>query len=189
MGECLDWDYVNHYLTTLLISRSRLITQAGQPDHHLSPTERTDSTFNWGTLASLDVQPLLSTHTQNRLSWDFVSELKRTGKVRRDFCLPFQSLSELRLQKANERFPYPWKVKVKVVSDSLWLYSPWDSPGQNTGVGSLSLLQGIFPTQGSKPGLLHCRQILYQLSSQGRPSPLSLLFTFSAIQSPGFAGF
>ena len=45
-----------------------------------------------------------------------------------------------------------------VVSDSLrphGLYSPWDSPGQKTGVGSLSLLQGIFPTQGSNPGLLH----------------------------------
>ena len=47
------------------------------------------------------------------------------------------------------------------------LYSPWNSPGQNTGVGSLSLLQGIFPTQGSNPGLPHCRQILYQLSHQG----------------------
>ena len=44
------------------------------------------------------------------------------------------------------------------------LYSPWNSPGQNTGVGSFSLLQGIFPTQGLNPGLLHCRQILYQLS-------------------------
>ena len=43
------------------------------------------------------------------------------------------------------------------------LYSQWNSPGQNTGVGSLSLLQGIFPTQGSNPGLLYCRQILYQL--------------------------
>ena len=54
-----------------------------------------------------------------------------------------------------------------VVSDSLrphGLYSPWNSPGQNTGVGSLSLLQGIFPTQGLNPGLLRCRQILYQLS-------------------------
>ena len=44
------------------------------------------------------------------------------------------------------------------------LYSPWNSPGQNTGVGSLSLLQGIFPTQGSNPGLPHCRWICYQLS-------------------------
>ena len=96
-----------------------------------------------------------------------------------------------------------------VVSDSLWppgLYSPWNSPGQNTGVGSLSLLQGssqprdwtqvsclagglftswatqkpkntgvdslsllqwIFPTQETNWGLLHCRQILYQLSHTG----------------------
>ena len=43
------------------------------------------------------------------------------------------------------------------------------SLGQNTGVGSLSLLQGIFPTQGSNPGLTHCRQILYQMSHQGSP--------------------
>ena len=57
-----------------------------------------------------------------------------------------------------------------VVLDSLWphgLYSPWNSPGQNTGVGSHSLLQGFFPSQGSNPGLLHCREILYHLSHQG----------------------
>ena len=57
-----------------------------------------------------------------------------------------------------------------VVSNSLWLhglYNPWNSPGQNTGVGSLSLLQGIFPTQGSNPGLPHRRQILYHPSHQG----------------------
>ena len=54
-----------------------------------------------------------------------------------------------------------------VVSNSLWphgLYSPWNSLGQNTGVVSRSLLQGITPTQGSNPGLPHCRQILYQPS-------------------------
>ena len=98
------------------------------------------------------------------------------------------------------------------MSDSLWphgLYDPWNSPGQNTGVGSLpfstgssqlrdqtqvstlqvdsltiqppgkpkntgvgslSLLQGIFPTQGSNQGLLHCRWILYQPSTQGSPA-------------------
>ena len=58
------------------------------------------------------------------------------------------------------------------MSDSLrphGLYSPWNSPGHNTGVGSLSLLQGVFLTQGLNPGLLHCRQILYQLSYQGSP--------------------
>ena len=59
-----------------------------------------------------------------------------------------------------------------VVSDSLQphgLYSPWNSLGQNTGMGNLSLLQGIFPTQGLNPGLPHCRQILYQLSHKGSP--------------------
>ena len=50
------------------------------------------------------------------------------------------------------------------------LYSPWNSPGQNIGVGSLSLLQGVFPTQESNQGLLHGRQILYQLSYQGSPT-------------------
>ena len=60
-----------------------------------------------------------------------------------------------------------------VVSNSLQphgLNSPWNSPGQNTGVGSLSLLQGIFPTQGLNPGPLHCRRILYQLSHKGSPA-------------------
>ena len=47
--------------------------------------------------------------------------------------------------------------------------SPWNSPGQNTNVGSLSLLQEIFPTQGSNPGLLHCTWILYKLSHKGSP--------------------
>ena len=64
-----------------------------------------------------------------------------------------------------------------VVSDSLrphGLYSPWNSPGQNTGVGNLSLLQGIFPTQRSNPGLPHYRWILYQLRLQGSPILLNL---------------
>ena len=52
------------------------------------------------------------------------------------------------------------------------LYSLWNSPDWNTGVGSLSLLQGIFPTQGSNPGLPHCGQILYQLSHKGSPRVL-----------------
>ena len=63
--------------------------------------------------------------------------------------------------------------KAKVLSNSLWphgLYSPGISPGQNTAVGSLSLLQGIFPTQGSNPSLPHCKRILYQLSHKGSPN-------------------
>ena len=64
-----------------------------------------------------------------------------------------------------------------VVSDSLRphglqparLLCPWDSPDKNTGVGGHALLEGIFPTQGSNPGLPHCRQILDHLSHQGSP--------------------
>ena len=62
-----------------------------------------------------------------------------------------------------------------VMSDSLQsrgLYSPRNSSGQNTGVGSLSLLQRIFPTQESNPGFPYCRRILYQLSHKGRPRVL-----------------
>ena len=66
-----------------------------------------------------------------------------------------------------------------VVSNSLrfhGLYSPWNSLDQNTGVCSFSLVQGIFPTQGSNPSLLYCRQILYQLShreAQAKACPQS----------------
>ena len=66
-----------------------------------------------------------------------------------------------------------------VVSNSLrprGLYSQWSSPGQNTRVGSLSLLKGIFPTQGLNPGSPHCKQIHYQLNHKntglGSLSPL-----------------
>ena len=72
-----------------------------------------------------------------------------------------------------------------VVSNSLWprgLYSPWNSPGQNTGVGSLSLLQGIFLTQELNWGLPHSRQILYRLSYQG--SPKHQFFTLSLLYGP-----
>ena len=74
---------------------------------------------------------------------------------------------------------YTWESESRsVLSYSLrphGLYTPWNSSSQNTGVGSLSLLQGTFPTQESNPDLPHCRQILYQLSHKGSPSS-SLLF-------------
>ena len=67
-----------------------------------------------------------------------------------------------------------WRMRMSksrsVVSNSLpahGLCSPWNSPGQTTGVGCHFLLQGIFPTQGPNPGLRHCRWILYQLSHKG----------------------
>ena len=65
-----------------------------------------------------------------------------------------------------------WSESPSLMSNSLrphGLYSPWNSPGQNTGVVNLSLLQGIFPSQRLNPGLSHCRQILYQLSHKGSP--------------------
>ena len=49
------------------------------------------------------------------------------------------------------------------------LLGPWNFPGKSTGVGCYLLLQGIFPTRGSNPGLSHCRQTLYHLSYQGSP--------------------
>ena len=83
-------------------------------------------------------------------------------------------------------------VKAKV-AQSCWSlcdpqgpYCPWNSPGQNTGVSSLSLLQGIFPTQGSNPGLLYCRWVLYQLSHEGSPGILewvAYLFSSGSSQS------
>ena len=77
-----------------------------------------------------------------------------------------------------------WKRKQKWKSLSpIWLFvsswtvparllCPWDSPGKNTGVGSHSLPQGIFPTQGSNPVFLHFRLILHHLSHQGSPSQI-----------------
>ena len=77
-----------------------------------------------------------------------------------------------------------WSESCSVMSNSLrlhGLYSPWNSPGQTTGVGSLSLLQGIFPTQGLIPGLLYCRQILHQLSHKGSPRILEwVAYPFSS---------
>ena len=61
------------------------------------------------------------------------------------------------------------RSEVKVSQSDSESDSPWHSPGQNTEVGSLSLLQGIFPTQGSKPGLPHCECTLYQLGHKGSP--------------------
>ena len=66
----------------------------------------------------------------------------------------------------------------------LYIYSPWISPGQNTGMGSLFLLQGIVPTQDSNPGLSHCRWILYQLSHKGNPRILEWVAIPSPVDLP-----
>ena len=80
-----------------------------------------------------------------------------------------------------------WSESHSVMSNSLQpckLYSPWNAPGENTAVGSLSLLQGIFPTQGLNPGIPHCRQILYLLNHKGNPRILGwVAYPFSSKSS------
>ena len=69
------------------------------------------------------------------------------------------------------------KMKVKVTQSCS---TPWSSPSQNIGVGSRFLLQGIFPTQGSNPGLPHCGQILSHMSHKGSPTILEwVAYSFS----------
>ena len=117
----------------------------------------------------------------------------------RDFCKAeilsgaFNSRRWLKGQKlewrASGACEVKWnEVKITVMSNSLQphgLYSSWNSLDQNTGLGSLSLLQRIFPTQGLNPGLLHCRWILYQLSHKGRPRILGwVAYPFSSESSP-----
>ena len=94
--------------------------------------------------------------------------------------LSLQPLSLAWKLKGDAEGPYPLiesgSENHSVVSYSLKLHglcSPWNSLGQNTGVGSFSLLQTIFPTQGLNPGLPHCRWILYQLNHKGsKGSPI-----------------
>ena len=74
------------------------------------------------------------------------------------------------LHKNHQGCKWKWKLLSHVwLVATLWTIQSMDFPGQNTGVGSLSLLQGIFPTQIFNPGCPHCRQILDQLSHQGSP--------------------
>ena len=104
--------------------------------------------------------------------WSFVTSERGLG------------VRELRFNVSTRKWPRRLRKSHSVMSDSLQphgLYSPWNSPGQNTGVGSLSLLQGIFPTQGSNPGLPHCKWILSQLSHKGSPRILEwVAYPFSS---------
>ena len=87
------------------------------------------------------------------------------------FFFPQSNCDKVMANNSMTQQPQYWACEsCLVVSDSLQphgLYSPWNSPSQNTGVGSL--LQEVSPTQGLNLGLLHCRQILYQLSHQESP--------------------
>ena len=101
----------------------------------------------------------------NKLSWHLLLQY-----ISRPYFIHIFSKVECPLGVMHESE----SVSLLVVSDSA---TPWtvtcqaplstEFSRQNTGAGCYSLLQGIFPTQGSNLGLLHCRQILYHLSHQG----------------------
>ena len=119
------------------------------------------------------------------------------SKVVRRFVLGLPSLplpSPPRWKKRNKLLPKPINYEMLVTQlcptlcdpmdySPIRVPCPWDSPGKNTGVGSHSLLQGIFLTQGSNPGLLHCRWILYPLNHpHGKPYTLQSRLCESPIQ-------
>ena len=122
----------------------------------------------WGKFYLL----ITSTHNARESFWSTSLLYKWIGKtiyttilqIVKDRYYSFPTLS-------NTYWAYESESESRsVMSNSLGphgLYSPWNSPGQNTGGSSLSLLQEIFPTQELNPGLPHWRQILYQLSHKG----------------------
>ena len=109
--------------------------------------------------------------------WGMGREHRRWPLTEWSFFLQWWEYSEIRQWWELHCSVLYTVLSRSVMSNSLWppwmqptrLSVPGDSPGKNTGVGCHALLQGIFPTQGSNPGLLHCRQILYRLSHQGSP--------------------
>ena len=130
--------YMKRYSTSLIIREAQVHTALG---YHLTPV-RMAITMNSGESVEKRGPP----HTAGgKVSW-----YSHYGEKHGDS-----------LEAGSE--------SCSAASNSLWpheLCSPWNSPGQNTGVGSLSLLQGIFPTQGSNPDLPHCRQILCSWSTR-----------------------
>ena len=96
------------------------------------------------------------------MCWEMLSIPLLSGIVYEDFFLKYFVEFTVKSESQNR----------SVMSISLQphgLHRPWNSLGQNTGVGSLSLLQGIFQTQKSNPGVPQFRLILYQLTYKGRP--------------------
>ena len=107
--------------------------------------------------------------TRNKTTYDPAIPLlgiyTEETKIEKDKCTPMFIAALFTIARI-------WSESHLVVFVSLQthgLHGPWNFPGQNTEVDSLSLLQGIFPTQGSNPGHLHCRQILHHLSYQDKP--------------------
>ena len=133
---------------------------------------------------SIDFQPFPSHLTMPSFSWLFILET---------WMLSFTVPSPLTLIPKSYWF-YAAAAVTSVTFNSLWphglsptLLCPWNSPGKNTGVGSHSLPQGIFPTQGSNLGLLHCRPILDCLSHQ-RSTKNVMWYTFCDLMGCSLSG-
>ena len=113
----------------------------------------------------------ITTHA-NALAW----EIPRTEKPGR-----LRSMGSQRVGRDEQ-------LSCSVTSNSLpshGLYSPWNSPGQNTRVGCLFLLQVIFPTQGSSHGLLHCWQIFF-LPTELTEKPIDIYISFYEARIPSW---
>ena len=116
----------------------------------------------------------MTSHSSVQDKWGFVLWVLRASH-KRGVCLhQTNKQKSLRMFKVSSfsALSEAASESRSVVSDSLrphGLYSPWNSLGQNTGVGSHSLPQGIFPTQESNPGLPHCRRTVYRLSHRWSP--------------------
>ena len=101
------------------------------------------------------------------MSWDAETWYSYTIPLYLSLPVPFSGFT------LNISLLLPWVSNKYQLLNHVWhftrLLCPWDFPGNSTGVDWHFLLQGIFPTQGSNPGLPHCRQMLYRLSHQGSP--------------------
>ena len=122
-----------------------------------------------------------------RLKWTSTSEMINVVDPNNGILSGYEKERNTDISYKKAKVKVKWMWSRSVVSDSLWphglqptrLLCPWDFPRKNTGVGCHFLLQGIFLTQGSNPGLLHCRQMLYRLCYQ--ESPILILTTTKMI--------
>ena len=117
-----------------------------------------------------------------RLEWVAISFSRESSQMRDQthvFCIGSWILSHWVTGEASicmrslgnpDRLTLEFILCLVAQSCLTLLLCPWNSPGRNTGVGCHALFHGIFPTQGSNPGIPHCRWILYHLSHQGSPS-------------------
>ena len=116
--------------------------------------------------------PWMASPAQWTWVWANSGRSQRTGKPG---ILQSMGLQRVGYNLATKQQPYP--IKWKLLSCVQLFATPWTTQSMDFSrpeywSGGLSLLQGILPTQGSNPGLPHCRRILYQLSHKGSPYPI-----------------